>query len=127
MQAKNEQMLAEKDKTETKPVTGIDSNMMIVRTGGCIIQRRTQDEIAEDAVALLLKHSVGHQEISNSEESGSCRKKKKTDCDSSWIPPQGKAIPYAFFNQIHIVIMLMSNVAGQSGDGRTSLNDRFGY
>ncbi|KAF3558977.1 hypothetical protein F2Q69_00013353 [Brassica cretica] len=94
----------EKDKMETKPVTEVDSNMVIVKTGGWIIQHRTQYEIAEDAVALLLKHSVGHQEISKSEESGPSRKKKKTDDDSSWVPPQG-----------------------QSGDGRTSLNDRFGY
>ncbi|CAF1835827.1 unnamed protein product [Brassica oleracea var. botrytis] len=95
-QEKNEQLSGEKDKMETKPVTEVDSNMVIVKTGGWIIQHRTQYEIAEDAVALLLKHSVGHQEISKSEESGPSRKKKKTDDDSSWVPPQGKAIYYVF-------------------------------
>ncbi|KAG7604238.1 putative transcription factor interactor and regulator FHA-SMAD family [Arabidopsis thaliana] len=114
---------------------------------GLIIRKRKQEDkseedddskekqaevMAQDAVALLLKHSVGHhvneedKELSKQEEnnqgSGQSRtkKKKKTakkvvgpdkpeyldetiDYDS-WVPP-----------------------AGQSGDGRTSLNDRLGY
>lgn len=111
---------------ETKPVTEVDSNMVIVKTGGWIIQHRTQYEIAEDAVALLLKHSVGHhinkedEGVSKKEESkqgsGRSRKKKKTDkkvlgphkpeyldettdYDSSWVPPKGKSV-HCILNRI---------------------------
>jgi hypothetical protein len=114
---------------------------------GLIIRKRKQEDkseedddskekqaevMAQDAVALLLKHSVGHhvneedKELSKQEENNQgsgqskTKKKKKTakkvvgpdkpeyldetiDYDS-WVPP-----------------------AGQSGDGRTSLNDRLGY
>ncbi|KAK4740479.1 hypothetical protein SAY87_032411 [Trapa incisa] len=79
----------------------------------------------EDAVALLLKHqrgyhgldSEGNNDLSSSIQSGESKKKPKrvlgpekpsfldTSSDyESWVPPQG-----------------------QSGDGRTSLNDRYGY
>ncbi|KAG6396135.1 hypothetical protein SASPL_142276 [Salvia splendens] len=82
---------------------------------------------AEDAVALLLKHSKGYHaaddedgaatedvpENEEKEKTGGKKKKvlgpeKPSFLDepdySSWVPPKG-----------------------QSGDGRTSLNDRFGY
>ncbi|CAH8330732.1 unnamed protein product [Eruca vesicaria subsp. sativa] len=100
LQEKNEQLSAEPVVEEN------DSDMIVVTTGWVMRYQKQPDEIAQDAVDLLLKHSVGHQEISKSEESGPSRKKNKnkTDYDSSWVPPQG-----------------------QSGDGRTSLNDRFGY
>lgn len=117
-----------------------DRKQILTNTGiegatGLIIRKRKQEDkkeeeddkskekqaeiMAQDAVALLLKHSMGHQdeEISNKEETkqghGRGRKKKKakkvigsesldesTDYDS-WVPPKGKVkqcleIHYAF-------------------------------
>lgn len=82
MQEKNEQLTAEKDKMEVEAATEVDSDMALMTTGGWGYRRVQPDEIAEDAVALLLKHSVGHQEISKG--------------DSSWVPPLGKARHYPF-------------------------------
>ncbi|CAM8968682.1 unnamed protein product [Rhodiola kirilowii] len=75
---------------------------------------------AEDAVALLLKHAGGYHEVeekSNEDTSPADTKRPKRvlgpekpaflggQADyETWVPPKG-----------------------QSGDGRTSLNDRFGY
>ncbi|CAM8968675.1 unnamed protein product [Rhodiola kirilowii] len=75
---------------------------------------------AEDAVALLLKHAGGYHEVeekSNEDTSPADTKRPKRvlgpekpaflggQADyENWVPPKG-----------------------QSGDGRTSLNDRFGY
>ncbi|CAN8275933.1 unnamed protein product [Cochlearia groenlandica] len=123
-----------------------DRKKMIEVTTGLIIRKRKQEDkhdekkeddenskekqaevMAQDAVALLLKHSTGHradeedEEMGKKEEnqqgSGHSRKKKKKakkvngtdkteflDESDSWVPPKG-----------------------QSGDGRTSLNDRLGY
>lgn len=115
-----------------------DRKKMLTSTGiegatGLIIRKRKQEDkneeendkskekkaevMAQDAVALLLKHSVGRhvieedEDISKEEEnkqgSGPSRKKKKkakkvigpdkpgfldesTDYDSSWVPPDGK-------------------------------------
>ncbi|KAK2663201.1 hypothetical protein Ddye_001775 [Dipteronia dyeriana] len=74
---------------------------------------------AEDAVALLLKHKRGYH-VEDDEETKKTRKDKKkpkrvvgpekpsflsSDSDyESWVPPEG-----------------------QSGDGRTALNERYGY
>ncbi|XP_050380025.1 uncharacterized protein LOC126797437 [Argentina anserina] len=83
--------------------------------------------VAEDAVALLLKHNKGYyaSEGGNSSESQDTSQEKKqskgkkpkkrvlgperpsfldSDSTEAWVPPEG-----------------------QSGDGRTSLNDRYGY
>ncbi|CAN1244358.1 Uncharacterized protein ZK632.2 [Linum perenne] len=85
---------------------------------------------AEDAVALLLKHEKGYhleEEESNHESQGSKDTKKpkrvlgpqkpsflqgESEKDL-WMPP--KETSY------------LSSYPGQSGDGRTSLNDRYGY
>lgn len=120
-----------------------DRKTMIEGATGLIIRKRKQEDkskeedekskekekekqseaIAQDAVALLLKHSVGHhtneedEGVSEKDESkqgsGRSRKKKKTDkkvvgpdkpeyldettdYDSSWVPPKGKSVYYAF-------------------------------
>ncbi|KAL3005929.1 hypothetical protein AAZX31_08G247600 [Glycine max] len=77
------------------------------------------EKMAEDAVALLLKHNKGlytnddEEKYEGQERRGPKRVlgpekpsflNDEMDYDDSWVPPEG-----------------------QSGDGRTSLNDRYGY
>ena len=123
-----------------------DRKTMIEGATGLIIRKRKQEDkskeedeiakekekekqaevMAQDAVALLLKHSVGHhinkedEGVSKKEESkqgsGRSRKKKKTDkkvlgphkpeyldettdYDSSWVPPKGKSV-HCILNRI---------------------------
>lgn len=119
-----------------------DRKTMIEGATGLIIRKRKQEDkskeedekskekqaevMAQDAVALLLKHSVGHhineedEGVSKKEESkqgtGRSRKKKKTDkkvlgpdkpeyldettdYDSSWVPPKGKLV-HCILNRI---------------------------
>ncbi|XP_057436213.1 uncharacterized protein LOC130728686 isoform X2 [Lotus japonicus] len=82
-------------------------------------QSNLGEQLAEDAVALLLKHQKGlYAEDDEEKDEGQQKRRSKKvlgpakpsflsdemDYDNTWVPPKG-----------------------QSGDGRTSLNDKFGY
>lgn len=114
--------------------------------------------MAEDAVALLLKHKRGYfepddeerhesQDTSGVKQLSKDNKKPKrvlgpekpTFLDSNsdyeaWVPPEGKLFDFSLFTIKLEFICISFNIyniimfhAGQTGDGRTSLNERLGY